>query len=93
MKKTLAILCVAVVVFFSVALPVSADSGEHLALKKVEIYNANRTDFENRQAEIFCENYGLIPFAGSDNHAGAAQWCAFDYESRRQPDHQQRIHI
>ncbi len=35
----------------------------------VEIYNACRTDFENELARQFCENYGLIPFAGSDNHS------------------------
>lgn len=39
----------------------------------VEIYNANRSDFENRLAEQYCENYGLIPFAGSDNHQGGSQ--------------------
>lgn len=39
----------------------------------VEIYNANRTDFENHMAEIYAKEYGLIPFAGSDNHVGPAQ--------------------
>ena len=38
-----------------------------------EVYNANRTDFENRLAEQYCENYDLIRFAGSDNHVGAQQ--------------------
>lgn len=38
-----------------------------------EIYNANRTDFENAMAEAYAKNYGLIPFAGSDNHVGSAQ--------------------
>ena len=39
----------------------------------VEIYNACRTDFENEMARQYAENYGLVPFAGSDNHdAGAA---------------------
>ena len=33
-----------------------------------EIFNACRTDFENELAVQYCKNYGLIPFAGSDNH-------------------------
>ena len=39
----------------------------------VETYNACRTDFENRLAEQYAENYGLIPFSGTDNHVAAAQ--------------------
>ena len=39
----------------------------------VEIYNACRTDFENRMAEIYAENYGLLGFSGSDNHVGEKQ--------------------
>lgn len=39
----------------------------------VEVYNANRTELENRMAQIYGENYGLLPFAGSDNHRGPAQ--------------------
>lgn len=38
----------------------------------VEIYNACRTDFENAMAKQYAENYGLLPFAGSDNHVGQA---------------------
>ena len=34
----------------------------------VEIYNSSRPDSENRLAVQFAENYGLLPFAGSDNH-------------------------
>ena len=34
----------------------------------VEIINACRSDFENSMAKIYAENYGLICFAGSDNH-------------------------
>lgn len=41
----------------------------------VEVYNANRSEFENRLAAQYCENYGLIPFAGSDNHVGGEQRC------------------
>lgn len=36
----------------------------------VEIHNGCRTDFENRMAAVYCREYGLIPFAGSDNHVG-----------------------
>ena len=39
----------------------------------VEIINANRTEFENKMAELYAKEYGLIPFAGSDNHVGSAQ--------------------
>ena len=38
----------------------------------VEVYNACRSAFENKMATEYCKNYGLIPFAGSDNHSGAA---------------------
>ena len=36
----------------------------------VEIFNASRTEFENKLAVQYCENYGLLTFAGSDNHSG-----------------------
>ena len=39
----------------------------------VEVFNANRNDFENKLAEQYAENYGLIRFAGSDNHSGEKQ--------------------
>lgn len=39
----------------------------------VEIYNANRTDFENVMAKQYADNYSLLYFAGSDNHLGGAQ--------------------
>ena len=39
----------------------------------VEIVNACRTDDENMMAKIYAGHYGLIEFAGSDNHSGAAQ--------------------
>ncbi len=38
-----------------------------------EVYNANRTEFENRLAEQYAENYGHLRFAGSDNHSAGAQ--------------------
>ncbi len=36
----------------------------------VEIDNACRTDFENEMAAHYAKSYGLLPFAGSDNHFG-----------------------
>ena len=39
----------------------------------VEIINANRTDFENEMARQYAENYGLLTFAGSDNHVAHNQ--------------------
>lgn len=36
----------------------------------VEIDNACRTDFENRLADQYADNYKLLKVAGSDNHAG-----------------------
>ncbi len=38
------------------------------SVQAVEIHNANRPEFEHRQAIWYAENYGLIPFAGSDIH-------------------------
>jgi hypothetical protein len=34
----------------------------------VEIFNAGMGEFQNAMATQFCQSYGLIPFAGSDNH-------------------------
>lgn len=39
----------------------------------VEVVNANRTAEENNMADIYAENYGLIKFAGSDNHSASKQ--------------------
>lgn len=39
----------------------------------VEIINACRTEFENKMAKLYAENYSLIEFAGSDNHCGGGQ--------------------
>ena len=39
-----------------------------------EVYNARRTAFENTLAEQYCENYGLIRFAGTDNHTGGGSF-------------------
>lgn len=43
------------------------------AVHGVEIYNANRTDFENSMAEHYAKSYGLLAFAGSDNHVAGKQ--------------------
>ncbi len=37
------------------------------------MFNANRSEFENKLAEQYAENYGLLRFAGSDNHSGERQ--------------------
>ena len=39
----------------------------------VEVINASRTDFENNMAKIYAKNYGLLEFAGSDNHCASKQ--------------------
>lgn len=39
----------------------------------VEIYNACRTELENKSAEIYADSYNLIKFAGTDNHIGNKQ--------------------
>ena len=36
----------------------------------VETVNAGRTEMENKMAKLYAEGYGLIEFAGSDNHTG-----------------------
>ena len=40
-------------------------------IEGVEIINAERTDFENRMARIYAEEYGLLVTAGSDNHVAS----------------------
>ena len=37
----------------------------------VEIFNASRTELENKMASIYAQNYNLIEFAGSDNHSAS----------------------
>ncbi|MBQ7983586.1 MAG: histidinol phosphatase [Clostridia bacterium] len=39
----------------------------------VEIFNANRSEFENSMAAQYAKSYGLLPFAGSDNHSASGQ--------------------
>ena len=37
----------------------------------VEVVNALGSESQNNMAKIYAENYGLIKFAGSDNHWGS----------------------
>ncbi len=37
----------------------------------VEVINATRSDEVNNMAKIYAEHYGLLKFAGTDNHRGA----------------------
>ncbi len=39
----------------------------------IEVINANRTDLENKMAELYAENYNLQQVAGTDNHIGSKQ--------------------
>ncbi len=36
----------------------------------VEVMNADRTDFENKMANLYADEYGFLKTAGSDNHWG-----------------------
>lgn len=53
----------------------------------VEVFNACRTDFENELAEQYCQNYDLIPFAGSDNHIGGGMSCLGGMLTEDKPIH------
>ena len=39
----------------------------------VEVINASRDEFDNKMADIYAESYGLMKFAGSDNHRAGMQ--------------------
>lgn len=39
----------------------------------VETINANRTELENRMADVYADAYGLVKTAGSDNHTAYRQ--------------------
>ena len=43
------------------------------AVHGVEIVNASRPDHENQMALPYAEHYGLLHFAGSDNHRASGQ--------------------
>ena len=47
----------------------------------VEMYNAGCCEFENFMAEHYVKQYGLIPFAGSDNHRAAQQTVLYGMRS------------
>lgn len=47
----------------------------------VEIFNGGCNERENRMAEIYCDEYDLIPFAGTDNHRGARQEILYGVET------------
>lgn len=47
----------------------------------VETFNACRSDFDNGMAKIYADSYGLLHFAGSDNHVGANQTVLGGMES------------
>ena len=49
----------------------------------VEVINACRTDFENRLALQFADNYGLLHFAGTDNHVAGGRNRLAGMESER----------
>lgn len=38
----------------------------------VEVYNACRTELENEMARVYADAYGLLHFAGTDNHRAGA---------------------
>ncbi len=43
----------------------------------IEVFNADRTDFENKMADLYADSYSLLKTAGSDNHcAGRAKRLA-----------------
>lgn len=49
----------------------------------VEVINANRTDFENKMADMYSDNYSLLKISGSDNHFGMQKRLAsLDLKSR-----------
>lgn len=47
----------------------------------VEIINACRSDFENTLAKQYADNYGLLYFAGTDNHVGESKRTLAGMES------------
>lgn len=49
----------------------------------VETINACRTDFENGMAKLYAEKYGLLSFAGSDNHGGRGREILAGLESKK----------
>ena len=50
-------------------------------IQGVEVFNANRTAFENKMADRYADSYGFCKTAGSDNHAGEGQKILAGLES------------
>lgn len=52
------------------------------AIEGIEVMNADRTDFENKMAGLYADEYGLLKTAGSDNHwaAGAKKLAGLECE-------------
>lgn len=59
-----------------------ADYIDHIRLfprgvEGAEVINAERTEFENKMADLYADSYGFVKTAGSDNHvAGGAKRLA-----------------
>ena len=51
------------------------------SVQGVEVFNAGRKAFENAMALHYADSYGLIHFAGTDNHVGGACRCFGGMES------------
>lgn len=61
----------------------------------VEVLNACRSDEDNEMASLYARHYNLLPFAGTDNHHGAARarlaGMAFDTPIRDEKDFVLRV--
>lgn len=61
----------------------------------VEVYNACRTDLENRMAEAYADVYGFAKVAGTDNHSAGARslfgGMEFDTPLASEADYVERI--
>lgn len=48
----------------------------------VEIFNSGCNESQNRMAKLYCDEYGLIPFAGTDNHRGQRQEVLYGVKTK-----------
>ncbi|MBQ9770152.1 MAG: PHP domain-containing protein [Clostridia bacterium] len=48
-----------------------------------EVVNSCNDELANKMAKIYAENYGLLPFAGSDNHIGSRKTSLSGVETFR----------
>ena len=53
------------------------------SVQGVEIYNAHLDSFRNKMAKKYAKSYGLLTFAGSDNHTAAEQGRLGGIKARR----------